>query len=431
MRLKEAVSASRLLPSAAGDGAQDLGSHLRRFGPLAIKVGDPSGTPGLLAEIERSGLTGRGGAGFPSSRKIRLVQSAGDHPVLAVNAMEGEPASGKDRLLLKVAPHLVLDGAELVGRAIKAAKILLCLPEDRHLLAASLTRALQERAAAGFISTPIEVVRLSGRYVAGEESALVAAAAGDAGVPAFRIDKSIPLRIGRRSALVHNVETLGHVALIGRYGASWFRELGPQDAPGTCLVTISGAVERPGVVEVEIGAPIRAIVATCVPTRPIQAVLTGGYGGSWLSDDELGVAYSPRELQPLGASMGAGVLVALPADSCGIRETARIARFMAAESAGQCGPCLFGLPAIAGDLEAIASGVADHLTVERLLRRCAAVEGRGACRHPDGVARLVRSALRVFSSDLASHLRGGCCAGHAKPTVLLLPPELGGLTDGR
>jgi NADH:ubiquinone oxidoreductase subunit F (NADH-binding) len=417
------VKTSRLLASVAGEGAEDLNSHLAGYGPLAMPR-DAASAGRLLDEIERSGLAGRGGAGFPSSNKIGLVRSAGDHGVLLVNAMEGEPASGKDRYLLRVAPHLVLDGAGLVAGALRASRVLVCVPEDRRELGTRLRRALGERAAAGYVSPPIEVVRIAGRYVAGEESALVAAAAGDPGVPAFRADKSIPLGIGRRSALVHNVETLAHVALIGRHGATWFREVGPQEAPGTCLVTISGALERPSVVEVEIGAPIAQILATGQLTRPLQAVLVGGYGGTWLPRDEIDVAYAPRQLQRLGASMGAGVLVALSADSCGIRESARIARYMAAESAGQCGPCLFGLPAIAGDLEAIASGRADPGTLERLLRRCAVVEGRGACRHPDGVVRMVRSALRVFSSDVASHLRGTPCGGSAQPTVLVLPAAL-------
>jgi NADH:ubiquinone oxidoreductase subunit F (NADH-binding) len=127
-------------------------------------------------------------------------------------------------------------------------------------------------------------------------------------------------------------------------------------------------------------------------------------------------------LQSVGASMGAGVLVALPLESCGIRETERIARFMAAESAGQCGPCLFGLPAIADDLAVLANGTGGASAFVRLVRHCDAVDGRGACRHPDGVARLVRSAVRVFSADLAGHVGGRACAGSGRSSLLVLPP---------
>jgi NADH:ubiquinone oxidoreductase subunit F (NADH-binding) len=218
------------------------------------------------------------------------------------------------------------------------------------------------------------------------------------------------LTIGRRPAIVHNVETLANVALIARYGSDWFRQVGVPEAPGTRLVTISGSVQRPGVIEVVTGTRIDQILEVADPIGQIQAVLVGGYGGTWIPQAKMATAYAPLELSEIGASMGAGVLVALAASSCGIAETACIARFMAAESAGQCGPCLFGLPAIADDLQSITHGRGDRRTLERLLGRCVAVSGRGACRHPDGVVQLVRSSLEVFARDLESHIRGAPCA---------------------
>jgi NADH:ubiquinone oxidoreductase subunit F (NADH-binding) len=220
---------------------------------------------------------------------------------------------------------------------------------------------------------------------------------------------------------VHNVETLANVALIARYGAEWFRQLGTAEAPGTCLVTVSGGVERPRVLEVEIGTPIEQIIDRASPNPRLQASLVGGYGGSWLSGSEMATPYSPAALKSLNASMGAGVLVALPSDACGLRETARIVRFMADESAGQCGPCLFGVPALAEDLRLIADGRADQQTLDRLLVHCSQVSGRGACRHPDGVVRLVESAVRVFALDLAVHLAGQPCSASMGATMLSFP----------
>jgi NADH:ubiquinone oxidoreductase subunit F (NADH-binding) len=217
---------------------------------------------------------------------------------------------------------------------------------------------------------------------------------------------------------------LANVALIARNGAEWFREVGEPEAPGTCLVTISGAVERPGVLEVPIGTPIEEILEMARPMSALQSVLVGGYGGIWLAKESFATPYAPKSLRAIGAEMGVGVLVALASDACGIRETERIAQFMAAESAGQCGPCLFGLPAIAKDLHAIASGEGDRTTLERLLSRCEAVVGRGACRHPDGVVRLVRSALEVFSADVASHIRAVPCVGSGRPGALESRPGL-------
>jgi len=220
---------------------------------------------------------------------------------------------------------------------------------------------------------------------------------------------------------VHNAETLAQVALIARHGAAWFRELGTPESPGSTLVTVSGAVGTPGVVEVELGTPVDDIVARMEPTGPVSGLLVGGYGGAWLHPADAGVAYAPRPLTEVGATLGVGVVVVLPSTSCGIAETARIARYMAGESAGQCGPCVYGLPAIAEDLELLAAGRGDHGVLARLGQRSGAVLGRGACRHPDGVVRLVRSALAVFADDARDHAAGRPCVGRGAPTVLQFP----------
>ncbi len=154
-------------------------------------------------------------------------------------------------------------------------------------------------------------------------------------------------------------------------------------------------------------------------------MLVGGYGGAWLGPDRLATPWAPGPMAAAGATQGVGILVALPVGSCGIAETARVARYMAGESAGQCGPCVFGLPAIAGDLEQLWAGRADAGLIDRILQRSATVEGRGACRHPDGVVRLVRSALSVFADDARAHAEGRPCAGHTAATVLRFPAAAG------
>lgn len=399
------VTTARLL-SAGAPGA-DHSRHLALHGPLPpIDRFAAEQRRGVLAEIERSGLTGRGGAGFPSFRKHLAVHREGRPPVVLVNAMEGEPASAKDRVLLERSPHLVLDGADVIASALGARRIVICLPNTRDELVVHVKAAV---AARGFGPARVEVLALPARYIAGEESALVAAAGRKAGLPAFRPDKSIPLSIGRAPTLVHNAETLAHLALIARHGADWFRSTGTAEAPGTTLVTISGAVDRPGVFEVALGTSLREVLAAALPMRAVSAVLVGGFGGSFVGADVLDAAYSPAGLREHGAAIGAGVLLVLDAKSCGLRETERIARFLAHESAGQCGPCLFGLPAIADDLARLAAGLGGATVLDRLRARCAVVEGRGGCSHPDGAVRLVRSALTVFADDLNLHLGGTPC----------------------
>jgi NADH:ubiquinone oxidoreductase subunit F (NADH-binding) len=341
--------------------------------------------------------------------------------MLVVNAMEGEPASEKDWVLLSSAPHLVLDGAELAALAVGAREILVCVADDRSDGERAVQRALDERVARGLGRVRVRVLRPPGRYVSGEESALVSWIAGGSAKPTFRQEKGVPLTMRHRPALVHNAETLAHVALIARHGPEWFRAVGMPDAPGTSLVSTSGAVKYPGVYEVELGTPVARILERAGLVAEVSGVLVGGYGGTWLAPEMIDTSYAPGPLAAVGSAMGAGVLAAIPAFACGVAETARIVAYMAGESAKQCGPCVFGLPSMAGDLASLARGEGDRLTLARLRKHLDVVSGRGACRHPDGVVRLVRSALGVFAADFAEHARHRPCQGSKHRPVLSVP----------
>ena len=412
----------RLLRSGP-DGPADpgLATHVALHGPLVVPPRDDrTWSHAVWREVAGSGLTGRGGGGFPAAAKWDAVTRSGRRPVVVVNAMEGEPASAKDRALLAWSPHLVLDGAEVAAALSGAREILVCVADDRDPTARAVERALAERRRAGR-GRPVSVVRPPARYVTGEESALVSWLERRDARPVLRVDKSVPLQVGRRPVLVHNAETLAQVALIARHGAEWFRQAGTSEAPGTTLVTVSGAVGTPGVFEVELGVPVEELVARAGPTGPVGGILLGGYGGAWLDPARASVPYAPGPLSRAGATLGVGIVVVVPTSSCGVAETARIARYMAGESAGQCGPCVYGLPAIADDLELLAAGRGDAAVLTRIEQRCAAVNGRGACSHPDGVVRMVRSALGVFAQDARHHAAGHRCAGHGAPTVLQFP----------
>ena len=194
------------------------------------------------------------------------------------------------------------------------------------------------------------------------------------------------------------------------------------------LVTVSGAVARPSVVEVALGTPLSDVVACAGgPTQPVKALLVGGYYGSWVNARTARSApFSRAGLAGVGASPGAGVLVALPATACGLVETARVLAWFAGESAGQCGPCAFGLPALATTTVALVRGEARPADVERLRRWSGEIEGRGACRHPDGATALLRSALSVFADDAEVHAAGMPCGGvSARPTLRVPAPGEG------
>ena len=270
---------------------------------------------------------------------------------------------------------------------------------------------------------PVKLVLVPERYVASAESSLVNYLNGGPALPAFTPPRPFERGVRGRPTLVSNAETLANLALISRQGARWFRSAGTPAAPGSALVTIAGAARRPGVYEIAFGTPVREVLALAGGSGElggIQAVLAGGYFGSWLAGAALDTPAAPEALRAAGASFGAGIFLILPAGGCGLAETARVVRYLAGQSAGQCGPCLHGLPAIADALEQMAFGGAARGGHDRALRWLnelfGLVEGRGACHLPDGVARLAASALRVFADDVRRHERGPCLAARGRPS---------------
>ena len=258
--------------------------------------------------------------------------------------------------------------------------------------------------------------------MAGESSAVVRHLSGGPAKPSTTPPRVSEHGVDGAPTLLSNAETFAHVALVARHGAAWYRSVGTPDEAGTLLVTMAGAASTPGVVEVPFGARLGAVVDACGGvTEPVDAVLVGGYGGRWLRwSDAVNLPLTREAFRSVGADLGVGVIALLPSRRCGLAETARLTGWMAAQSAGQCGPCINGLPAMAGAFESLVhSGNAQAPT---LLRRWASqVTGRGACHHPDGVAHLVGSALDVFTEEIDRHLLDGSCPGCAELPVFPVP----------
>lgn len=271
-----------------------------------------------------------------------------------------------------------------------------------------MARALLER---GDDPLPISLVLPPARYVASEESALAHWVGDGIATPVFP-DRPFQKGTDGRPTLVQNVETLAHLALIGRHGGAWFRERGCSAAPGTTLVTVAGSVARPSVVEVPVGTSVLDIVDLAGgPVRPVRGYLTGGYGGAWVGADRLDSAtWDPDGVRSAGGVIGASVLWVLGDGTCPLDELDRITTWMAGESAGQCGPCMFGLPSVAADVRELAVGRPQSDLLPRLRQRLGLVAGRGACKHPDGTARLVATALDAFADEVRHHEQGTCSA---------------------
>jgi len=384
------MTASTHADTLLGDQVTSHATHLARSGPIPWRGG-----PGrLVTDLETAGLTGRGGAGFPAWRKAATALN-GKSPVVVANGAEGEPLSRKDATLLRGNPHVVLDGLQLVAEAVAATQAYLYLPAA---LAGGAATALAERRD----RVPVKIVHAPEKFVAGEESAAIAAIEGRPVLPRFRTTPAPVSGVDGRPTVLHNVETLAHVAMIARHGPAWFRRTGTADEPGTFLATVSGSVAAPGVYEVPVGIPLDELLAMAGP-GPTHAVLVGGYHGAWVPYGA--TPMSRAGLAPHGGSPGAGIVHALPANRCPLRFAAETTRYLAEETAGQCGPCLNGLPAIAATMAALAAGRAEHRRLEWLT---GLVVGRGACHHPDGTARFVRSTLTTFATEVAAHQQGHC-----------------------
>lgn len=387
----------------------DLDRHVSVHGPRRLHG------PAVITEIDAAGLTGRGGAAFPVAAKAAAARGAmtrGRSAVVIANGAEGEPLSRKDAVLLTEAPHLVLDGLAAIASAVGATETHVAVP------AASVPRMqalIRRRAETGWDRSTPTVVAVSDRFVAGETTAVADRVAGGPGLPRDRRVPTAVSGVGGRPTLVHNVETLAHIGLIERHGAAWFRERGTRAEPGSMLVTLAGRDGLRGVVECDLGMPLAGLV-----DRGSTAVLVGGFHGTWIDGRDVGaLALSSQSLRMWGAAPGAGVVRSLAADECGLTVTAGIVDHLAGQSAGQCGPCMFGLPALAGAVR----DLVDHSgpdgsgpdRAERVARLAATVDGRGGCAHPDGTARLVRSALRAFAPDIHHHARGRCLARPSTP----------------
>jgi NADH:ubiquinone oxidoreductase subunit F (NADH-binding) len=404
---------ARLLDGPAlAAGPETLAAHTARLGRLP----DARELRGVAPMIEAAGLLGRGGAGFPVGIKWASVAGrSGGHAVVLANGAEGEPLSGKDRVLMATRPHLVLDGAELAAEAVGAERIVIYVGSEHQAARAAMARAMDERMAdmgriAGRI--PTELVAAPPSYVAGEESAAVHYInAGDAR-PTTTPPRPYERGIDGRPTLVQNVESLAQAALIARHGDQWYRAVGRAETPGTALITIGGAPQS-GVTEIEIGTTLVEVAQTAGRPASMGPVLLGGYFGGWVAGPEAWHApLDPLVLRRAGSAFGCGVVRFLRDDECGVRATALILDFMAGQSAAQCGPCVFGLRAIADAAARLARGTAEGDDLRRISDWSQTLAGRGACRHPDGAVGLLRSAFRAFGDDFTAHQRGrGCVAG--------------------
>lgn len=392
-----ALGSARLL-AGAGFRAVTHAEHRAMAGPLHHR------SHSWLSSAARTvGLLGRGGAAFPVAVKLAAVP-AGRRTEVLVNGSESEPASLKDRVLMRRAPHQVLDGALVVASALRTDRVTIAV-HDRAA-ADALADAREERADAAHV----RVTLTSSGFVGGEVQALVNGLDGRAAVPNGR--RTLPSDRGLRGrpTFASNAETFAQLAVLAALGPQSYADLGSSAEPGTSLVTLLGDVPMPGVAEVPNGTPLDALTG---PTGD-RPVLLGGYHGTWTR--ERGLALDRTDLRDRGLAWGTGVVAVLPEEACPLGEVARIVHWLAGESAGQCGPCIFGLASVSRDLTRLYHG--ERVDLPDLRRRLGLIDGRGACHHPGGAVRFAATALAVMDDEIAAHRSGDGCR---RPVLGVLP----------
>ncbi len=385
-------------------------------------------TPAALTDlVKRSGLRGRGGAGFPTGLKWSFMPQQKDPArphYLLNNADESEPGTFKDRLLMEHDPHLVVESTLLSGYAISADACYIYIRGEYVTATRRLEQAVAEAYARGYagknilgsgFSCEIVVHRGAGAYICGEETALMTSLEGDRGYP--RVKPPFPALKGvwGMPTTINNVETLACVPFIVERGAEWFLGIG-SDAKnsGPKLYCLSGHVKRPGVYEHEMGYPLMALIhedggGMLHADRPLKACVPGGISVKVLRAEDCAVNLDFDSLAKAGSALGSAGIMVMDSSTCMVRSLLRTAHFFAHESCGQCTPCRQGCGWIEQMLERIENGQGRRRDLEILLDVANHIEGHTICALGDAAAWPVQSYLERFREEFEAHVAAGRC----------------------
>jgi len=400
----------RLLGEQRGQACEDLAAY-RRFGgyrPLAV-------AEELLNEIESSGLLGRGGAAFPVAVKLRAVRDNGclaAGAVVVANGEEGEPASIKDRWLLRNRPHMILDGLRLAAAVVGADRAYVYVSDTES--AGSVQTALGELDSQTLGGITVELRTVQPGYVAGEETAAVRAINGGPAKPTDKPPRPFEAGVGGQPTLVSNVETLANLPYLQSHGSGAFRSQGTPLSPGTFLATITGA-GRPAVLyELPHGLPFTELLTLHeISPDQVRGALMGGYFAGFLNQGVLESSLDHETMRRLGSGLGCGAISVIT-DDCPVAVAASVLSYFDRENAGQCGSCFNGTAAMAAVAGALRDGVATKEDLDRLRRWSVMLRGRGACATLDAATNVAASLLDQFPGEVATHLGGACpdCRNH-------------------
>ena len=417
------VRAGRVL--TADEPVASVDAYLEAGGGRGLAAARELAPEDVIERVRRSGLRGRGGAGFPTGMKWKTVREDPCPTTYVVcNAAEGEPGTFKDRWLLRMDPYLVVEGLGIAAYAVGAERAFIGIKAEFEREIERLTAAMEEMAAHDLVGpVPIELVRGPDHYLFGEEKALLEVIEGNDPLP--RVVPPWMEGLFRRPGspnptAANNAETLANVPLILDRGPEWFRSIGTEDSPGTMLFTLCGDVLHPGVYELPLGFSLRDLVegvgGGAPEGRRVKAVFPGA-SNTIISAEQLDTPLAFDPMRAVGTGLGSGGFVVYDETACIVRAALAFSRFLAVESCAQCPACKFGTGAITELLETIDRGDGSELDVETILARAMTVTDAQRCALPTGETLIAQSAVQVFGPEFVEHFGRSC----PRPRELPLP----------
>jgi NADH:ubiquinone oxidoreductase subunit F (NADH-binding)/(2Fe-2S) ferredoxin/NAD-dependent dihydropyrimidine dehydrogenase PreA subunit len=396
----------------AHDGYQALAKALLDMDP-----------EGIVDEILRSGLRGRGGAGFPTGRKWRFTRDApGEHKYVVCNADEGDPGAFMDRSLLEATPHAILEGMLIAARAIGAYEAYIYVRAEYPLAVEHIKKAIDDARKVGLIgenvfgadfSIDVHVMEGAGAFVCGEETALLQSIEGRRGTPRPRPPFPAQSGLWGRPTNINNVETYANVPPIVLRGADWYTGIGTETSKGTKIFSLTGKVANNGLVEVPMGTTLRHIVydvgGGIRGGREFKAAQLGGPSGGCLPAELLDVPIDYESLGEHGAIMGSGGVIVLDDTACMVSVARYFLDFTASESCGKCLPCRVGIPAMRDILVRITEGEGEPEDLDRLRELAELVKSSALCGLGQTAPNPVLSTLRYFADEYRAHIEDRIC----------------------
>ena len=402
----------------------DIDTYIKNGGYKALEKALSSMKPEeVTEEVIKSGLRGRGGAGFPTGRKWSFLPKGINKPVyLCVNADESEPGTFKDRELIEKEPHMLIEGTLITAYAIKCNTAFIYIRGEFAFGASQLNKAIEEARAKGFvgknimgINIDIEIIvhRGGGAYICGEETALMTSLEGNQGYP--RVKPPFPAVSGLYGCptIINNVETLCNVPHIINKSGEWFASLGTPKSTGTKIFSLSGHVNKPGNYELPMGIPLRELIyeygGGIKDGHNLKVVIPGGSSVPVLTADKIDVRMDFESLAEAGTMLGSAAVIVIDETVCMVKAAYNMTRFYQHESCGQCTPCRQGTYWMLNILYRIEHGKGEPEDLDQLLEICSNIEGNTICPLGDAAIPAVRSTLQNFREEYDYHIANKKC----------------------